>query len=110
MFVNRIGFATLISKPTVYSMEVLKVFASTMKTNMIVKAPQDFVAIVIQNAEEELAQPLVNLLALHKNVLILIHYVVVILTVKLMTVFVLVHRQNILIYSCYICGEHALSM
>ena len=89
----------------VYSMEVLKVFASTMKTNMTVKAPQDLVAIVIQNAEEELAQPLVNLLALHKNVLILIHYVVVILTVKLMTVFVLVHRQNIMIYSCYICDK-----
>ena len=92
----------------VYSMEVLKVFASTMKTNMTAKAPQDFVAIVIQNAEEELAQLLVNLLALHKNVLILIHYVVVILTVKLMTVFVLVHRQNIMIYSCYICGKQPL--
>ena len=97
----------------VYSMEVLKVFASTMKTNMTAKAPQDFVAIVIQNAEEELAQPLVNLLALHKNVLILTHFVVVILTVKLMTVFVLVHRQNIMIFisalaECYICTKQPL--
>ena len=95
MFVNRINFATLISKPMVYSMEALKVFASTMKTDMTVKAPQDFVTIAIQNAEEELVQPLVNLLALNKNVLILIHFVLVTLTVKSVNVFVLVHRQNI---------------
>ena len=95
MFVNRISFAMLTSKPMVYSMEALKVFASTMKTDMTVKAPQDFVTIAIQNAEEELAQPLVNLLALNKNVLILIHFVLVSLIVKSVNVFVLVHRQNI---------------
>ena len=79
----------------VNSLERLKVFALTMKTDMTAKAPQDFVKIVIQNAEEELGQPLVNLLALNKNVLILIHFVLVTLTVKSVNVFVLVHRQNI---------------
>merc|ERR1711935_1274562 len=51
--------------------------------------------IAIQNVEEELAQPLVNLLALNKNVLILIHFVHVSLIVKSVNVYVLVHRQNI---------------
>jgi hypothetical protein len=73
MFVNRIRIATLISKPMVYTMEALKAFASTMKTDMTVKAPQDFVKIVIQNAEEESVQLLVNLLALNNNVLIRIY-------------------------------------
>ena len=54
----------LISMPMVYSMEALKVFALTMKTDMTAKAPQDFAMIVIQNAEEELGQLLVKLLAL----------------------------------------------
>ena len=92
MYVNKISFAMLISKPMVYSMEALKVFASTMKTDMTAKAPQDFVTIVIQNAEEELAQLLVNLLVLNKNALILIRFVSVNLTVNSVDVFVLVHR------------------
>ena len=62
------GIAMLISKPMVYTMEALKAFASTMKTDMTVKAPQDFVMIVIQNAEEELGQLLVKSLTLKKNV------------------------------------------
>ena len=68
MFVNGISFAMLDSMPMVFTMEKLKVLASTIKTNMTVKAPQDFVMIVIQNAEEELGQLLVKLLALKKNV------------------------------------------
>ena len=71
MFVNRMGIAMLISKPMVYIMEALKAFASTMKTDMTAKAPQYFVKIVIQNAEEESVQLLVNLLALNNNVLIM---------------------------------------
>ena len=59
--------------PMVHSVEEQKVFALTMKTDMTAKAPQDFVKIVIQNAEEELVQPLVNLLALNINVLIMIY-------------------------------------
>ena len=57
----------------VHSVEEQKVFALTMKTDMTAKAPQDFVKIVIQNAEEELVQPLVNLLALNNNVLMIIY-------------------------------------
>ena len=71
MFVNRISFVMLISMPMVHSVEEQKVFALTMKTDMTVKAPQDFVKIVIQNAEEESVQLLVNLLALNNNVLIM---------------------------------------
>ena len=96
MFVNRMGIAMLISKPMVYSMEALKVFASTMKTDMTAKAPQDFAAIVIQNAEEELVQPLVKLSLLdlsvrNKNVLKNI-IVVLNLTVNSVDVFILVDR------------------
>ena len=84
----------------VYSMEALKAFASTMKTDMTVKAPQDFAAIVIQNAEMQLSQRLspsvklltaLNLLVLNKNVLIL-SFVSVNLTVNWVDVFVLVDR------------------
>ena len=71
MFVNRISFAMLISMPMVHSVEEQRVFALTMKTDMTVKAPQHFVKIVIQNAEEESVQLLVNLLALNNNVLIM---------------------------------------
>ena len=80
----------------VYSMEALKVFASTMKTDMTVKAPQDFATIVIQNAEEVMAQPLVKLSLLdlsvrNKNVLKNI-IVVLNLTVNSVDVFILVDR------------------
>ena len=54
----------LISMPMVHSVEEQKVFALTMKTDMTAKAPQYFVKIVIQNAEEESVQLLVNLLSL----------------------------------------------
>ena len=57
----------------VHSVEERKVFALTMRTDMTVKAPQDFVKIVIQNVEEELVQLLLNLLALNNNVLIMIY-------------------------------------
>ena len=63
----------LILMPMVHSVEEQKVFALTMKTDMTAKAPQDFVKIVIQNAEEELVRPLVNLLPLNNNVLIMIY-------------------------------------
>ena len=72
-FVNRISFAMLISMPMVHLVEERKVFALTMKTDMTAKAPQYFVKIVIQNAEEESVQLLVNLLALNNNVLIIIY-------------------------------------
>ena len=84
----------------VYSMEALEAFASTMKTDMTVKAPQDFAAIVIQNAEEQLSQNLtpsvklltpLNLLVLNKNALVL-NFVSVNLTVNSVDVFVLVDR------------------
>ena len=75
----------------VYTMEALEVFASDLKTNMTATAPQDFVTIAIQNAEEELAQPLVKLLVLNKNVKVTTN-VVVTLTVKKVDVFVHVHR------------------
>ena len=96
MFVNRMGIATLISKPMVYTMEALKAFASTMKTDMTAKAPQDFATIVIQNAEEVMAQPLVklsllDLSVLNKNVLKNI-IVVKNLTVNSVNVFILVDR------------------
>jgi hypothetical protein len=68
MFVNGISFAMLVSKPIVFTMEKLKVLASTIKTDMTAKAPQDFAMIVIQNAEEELGQLLLKLLTLKKNV------------------------------------------
>ena len=58
----------LILMPMVLTVEEQKVFALTMKTDMTAKAPQDFVKIVIQNAEEELGQLLLKLLTLKKNV------------------------------------------
>ena len=63
----------LILMPMVHSVEEQKVFALTIKTDMTAKAPQYFVKIVIQNAEEESVQLLVNLLALNNNVLIIIY-------------------------------------
>ena len=96
MFVNRMGIATLISKPMVYTMEALKAFASTMKTDMTVKAPQGFATIVIQNAEEVMAQPLVKLSLLDLSVLdknVLMNIIVVKnLTVNSVNVFILVDR------------------
>ena len=95
----------------VYSMEALEAFASTMKTDMTVKAPQDFAAIVIQNAEEQLSQHLspsvklltaLNLLVLNKNVLVLI-FVSVNLTVNLVDVFVLVDSEISALVECDIC-------
>ena len=65
-FVKGISFATLVSKPMVFTMEKLKVLASTIKTYMTAKVPQDFAMIVIQNAEEELGQLLLKLLALKR--------------------------------------------
>ena len=76
----------------VHSVEEQKVFALTMKTDMTAKAPQDFVKIVIQNAEEELVQLLVNLLPLNNNVLIMI---LVNLTINSVKVSELLGSQNI---------------
>ena len=76
----------------VHSVEEQKVFALTMKTDMTAKAPQYFVKIVIQNAEEELVQLLVNLLPLNNNVLIMI---LVNLTINSVKVSELLGSQNI---------------
>merc|ERR1711935_317500 len=75
--------------------------------------------IAIQNVEEELGQPLVNLLALNKNVLILIHFVLVSLIVKSVNVFVLwptdicVFSHSLLSNHClfkYLCSKNLISI
>jgi hypothetical protein len=99
MNVRKLESVKLILRQMVPILELLEVLVpqKNLAGPESVLVPQDFAQIASTNVEEDGPQILVKLLALKKNVPILqvLRLVSVILIVKSVTVFVLVHRQNI---------------